>query len=315
MFQGFPESAAPMTDAPTTACLVDDLVALMRLAPAGEDRFRGRSEDIGTPNVFGGQVLGQALMAASLTVAPQRPVHSMHAYFLLPGEHAPIDYSVDRVRDGRSFTTRHVLARQNGRIIFEMAASFQTRDPGVEHQEPMPAVAGPEGLPSELERRVEAGDRLPEPFRVKATVPHGIEYRTVEQDDLLAPAPREGGCAIWMRAVAPLPDDPVVHRALLAYASDHGLLRAAAVRHGLSFLAGHVRAASLDHAMWFHRDFRFDDWLLYVVDSPSASGARGLCFGRVYTRDGRLVASAAQEGMLRVTDLAPAGARASVIVT
>lgn len=289
-----------MTDSPTTACLVEDLVALMRLESTGEDRFRGQSEDIGTPAVFGGQVLGQALMAASLTVDADRPVHSMHAYFLLPGGHAPIDYSVDRVRDGRSFTTRHVLARQDGRIIFEMAASFQTRDPGVEHQRAMPAVPGPEGVPSELARRLQAGDRLPAGWRVKATAPHGIEYRTVEQDDLLTPAPRAGGNAIWMRAVAPLPDEPTVHRALLAYASDHGLLRAALVPHGLSFLSGRLRAASLDHAMWFHRDFRFDDWLLYVVDSPSASGARGLCFGHVYTRDGRLVASAAQEGMLRV---------------
>lgn len=291
-----------MTDSPTTACLVDDLVALMRLEPVGEDRFRAQSEDIGTPAVFGGQVLGQALMAASLTVDATRPVHSMHAYFLLPGEHAPIDYSVDRVRDGRSFTTRHVLARQAGRIIFEMAASFQTVDRGVEHQLPMPALDGPEGLPSELEQRLAIGDRLPAPWRVKATAPHGIEYRRVEQDDPLAPAPREGGSAVWMRAVAPLPDDPMVHRALLAYASDHGLLRAALVPHGLSFLAGDVRAASLDHAMWFHRDFRFDDWLLYVIDSPSAGGARGLCRGSVFARDGRLVASTAQEGMLRVIE-------------
>ncbi|MDI3382091.1 acyl-CoA thioesterase [Xenophilus aerolatus] len=291
-----------MTDSPTTACLVDDLVALMRLEPVGEDRFRAQSEDIGTPAVFGGQVLGQALMAASLTVEATRPVHSMHAYFLLPGEHAPIDYSVDRVRDGRSFTTRHVLARQEGRIIFEMAASFQTVDRGVEHQLPMPAVDGPDGLPSELEQRLSIGARMPERWRIKATAPHGIEYRRVEQDDPLAPAPREGGSALWMRAVAPLPDDPMVHRALLAYASDHGLLRAALVPHGLSFLAGDVRAASLDHAMWFHRDFRFDDWLLYVVDSPSAGGARGLCRGSVFARDGRLVASTAQEGMLRVVD-------------
>ncbi|MDQ7955982.1 MAG: acyl-CoA thioesterase II [Pseudomonadota bacterium] len=291
-----------MTDSPTTACLVDDLVALMRLEPVGEDRFRAQSEDIGTPAVFGGQVLGQALMAASLTVDAARPVHSMHAYFLLPGEHAPIDYSVDRVRDGRSFTTRHVLARQAGRIIFEMAASFQTVDRGVEHQLPMPALDGPEGLPSELEQRLALGDRLPAQWRVKATAPHGIEYRRVEQDDPVAPVPREGGSAVWMRAVAPLPDDPMVHRALLAYASDHGLLRAALVPHGLSFLAGDVRAASLDHAMWFHRDFRFDDWLLYVIDSPSAGGARGLCRGSVFARDGRLVASTAQEGMLRVIE-------------
>lgn len=291
-----------MTDAPTTACLVEDLVTLMRMEPLGDDRFRAQSEDIGTPAVFGGQVLGQSLMAACLTVEPDRPVHSMHAYFLLPGEHAPIDYSVDRVRDGRSFTTRHVLARQSGRIIFEMAASFQTRDRGVEHQLAMPEVASPDTLPSDRERRRALGDQLPEPFRVKGTAPHGIEFRTVEQDDLLAPLPREGGSAVWMRAVAPLPDDPHIHRALLAYASDHGLLRAAMIPHGLSFLTGQVRAASLDHAMWFHRDFRFDDWLLYVIDSPSAGGARGLCRGSVFARDGRLVASTAQEGMLRVRE-------------
>ena len=289
-----------MTDAPTAACLVEDLVALMRLEAVGEDRFRGDSEDIGTPAVFGGQVLGQAVMAASRTVAPDRPMHSMHAYFLLPGEHAPIDYAVDRVRDGRSFTTRHVLARQRGRIIFEMAASFQTVDQGVEHQLAMPETQGPEGLPSELERRVALGDRLPARWQVKGTEPHGIEFRRVEDDDLLAPAPREGGSAIWMRAVSPLPDDPMVHRALLAYASDHGLLRAALVPHGLTFMAGQLRAASLDHAMWFHREFRFDEWLLYTIDSPSAGGARGFCRGSVFARDGRLVGSTAQEGMLRV---------------
>lgn len=291
-----------MTEIPATACLVEDLVALMSLEKLDDNRFRAQSEDLGTPAVFGGQVLGQALMAASLTVEPDRSVHSMHAYFLLPGEHAPIDYSVDRVRDGRSFTTRHVLARQQGRIIFEMAASFQTVDQGLEHQLPMPALPGPEGLPSELEQRLAMGERLPARWRVKGTQPHGIEYRRVENDDLLAPKPRDGGSAIWMRAVAPLPDDPMVHRALLAYASDHGLLRGAMVPHGYSFMSGRVRAASLDHAMWFHRDFRFDDWLLYVIDSPSAGGARGLCRGSVFTRDGRLVASTAQEGMLRILE-------------
>jgi len=293
-----------MTPDPATAArLVNELVTLMQLEPLGGDRFLAQSEDIGTPAVFGGQVLGQSLMAASLTVGAERPVHSMHAYFLLPGEHAPIEYSVDRVRDGRSFTTRHVVARQQDRIIFEMSASFQTVDEGVEHQIGMPEVAGPEGLVSELDLRIALGDRLPEPWRSKAVEPHGIEYRRCEPDDLLAPVPRPSESALWMRAIAPLPDDPVVHRALLAYASDHGLLRAAMLPHGLSFMTGEVRPASLDHAMWFHRDFRMDDWLLYVLDSPSASGARGLCRGSIYTRDGRLVASAAQEGMLRIRAL------------
>jgi acyl-CoA thioesterase-2 len=288
------------TDPATAARLVDELVALMQLEPLGGDRFLAQSEDIGTPAVFGGQVLGQSLAAASLTVGADRPVHSMHAYFLLPGEHAPIEYSVDRVRDGRSFTTRHVVARQQERIIFEMSASFQTVDDGVDHQLAMPAVEGPEGLVSELDQRLALGDRLPERWRIKGLEPHGIEYRRVEADDLLTPVVRPSESAIWMRAIAPLPDDPVVHRALLAYASDHGLLRAAMLPHGLSFMSGQVRPASLDHAMWFHRDFRMDDWLLYVLDSPSASGARGLCRGSLFTRDGRLVASTAQEGMLRI---------------
>lgn len=289
-----------MTDPATAARLVGELVALMQMQPLGEDRFLAQSEDIGTPAVFGGQVLGQSLVAASRTVGADRPVHSMHAYFLLPGEHAPIEYSVDRVRDGRSFTTRHVVARQRDRIIFEMSASFQTVDEGIEHQLEMPAEAGPEGLPSELEQRHALGDRLPERWRNAALSPHGIEYRRVDPDDLLNPAPRPSQAALWMRAIAPLPDDPVVHRALLAYASDHGLLRAAMLPHSLSFMSGRVRPASLDHAMWFHRDFRMDDWLLYVIDSPSAGGARGFCRGSLFTRDGRLVASTAQEGMLRV---------------
>ena len=289
-----------MSEPTPAARLVDELVDLMQLEPLGEDRFLAQSEDIGTPAVFGGQVLGQSLVAASRTVGADRPVHSMHAYFLLPGEHAPIEYSVDRVRDGRSFTTRHVVARQGERIIFEMSASFQTVDEGIEHQLEMPAEAGPEGLPSELEQRRALGDRLPERWRNAALSPHGIEYRRVDPDDLLDPAPRPSQAALWMRAIAPLPDDPVVHRALLAYASDHGLLRAAMLPHGLSFMSGRVRPASLDHAMWFHRDFRMDDWLLYVIDSPSASGARGFCRGSLFARDGRLVASTAQEGMLRV---------------
>jgi acyl-CoA thioesterase-2 len=288
------------TDPATAARLVDELVALMQLEPLGGDKFLAQSEDIGTPAVFGGLGLGPARAAPRPPGAPPRPVHSMHAYFLLPGEHAPIEYSVDRVRDGRSFTTRHVVARQQERIIFEMSASFQTVDDGVEHQFEMPAVEGPEGLVSELDQRIALGDRLPERWRIKGLEPHGIEYRRVEADDLLTPEVRPSESAIWMRAIAPLPDDPVVHRALLAYASDHGLLRAAMLPHGLSFMSGQVRPASLDHAMWFHRDFRMDDWLLYVLDSPSASGARGLCRGSLYSRDGRLVASTAQEGMLRV---------------
>jgi acyl-CoA thioesterase-2 len=284
----------------TATRLVDDLVGLLQLQPLGGDRFRAESQDIGTPVVFGGQVLGQALMAASLTVEVARPVHSMHAYFLLPGEHAPIDYAVERVRDGRSFTTRHVVARQQDRIIFEMSASFQTHDDGVEHQLDMPGTAPPEGLRNDYQRRLALSDRLPERLRDKVLMPHGMEFRAVDDDDLLAPAPQPGERSIWMRTIAPLPDDPVLHRALLAYASDHGLLLTALRPHGLSYLGNGVRLASIDHAMWFHRDFRMDDWLLYRIDSPNANGARALCRGSVFTRDGTLVASTAQEGMVRV---------------
>src|SRR3954453_22044097 len=187
-----------MTDPATAARLVGELVALMQLEPLGGDRFLAQSEDIGTPAVFGGQVLGQALMAACQTVGVERPVHSMHAYFLLPGEHAPIEYAVERMRDGRSFTTRHVVARQQERIIFEMSASFQTVDEGIEHQLPMPEAAGPDGLPSELDQRMALGDRLPPMWRPKALMPHGIEYRRIEPDDLLAPAPRSSESGVWM---------------------------------------------------------------------------------------------------------------------
>lgn len=292
-----------MTDPAAAARVVHDLVELMRLEPLGGDRFLAQTEDIGTPAVYGGQVLGQSLMAAGLTVDADRPVHSMHAYFLLPGEHAPIEYSVERVRDGRSFTTRHVVARQGDRIIYEMSASFQIREEGIEHQAPMPEAPPPERLPSELEQRIALGDRLPAFWRPKALALHGLEYRRTDTDDILTPERRSSESTestLWLRAIAPLPDDPLLHRALLAYASDHGLLRSALQPHGLSFLSGRVRAASLDHAMWFHRDFRLDDWLLYSTDSPSAGGVRGLCRGSVYARDGRLVASTAQEGMLRV---------------
>lgn len=283
----------------TEASLVNDLVGLLQLAPLGDDRFRAESQDIGTPVVFGGQVLGQALMAANLTVDADRQVHSMHAYFLLPGEHAPIDYSVQRVRDGRSFTTRHVVARQQDRIIFEMSASFQTHDEGIEHQLSMPETVPPEGLRSDYERRLAIGDRLSDRLRTRILHPHGLEFRAVDDDDLLAPEPQPGERSIWMRTVAPLPDDPMLHRALLAYASDHGLLVTALRPHGMSYLQPGMRLASIDHAMWFHRDFRMDEWLLYRIDSPNANGARALCRGSVFTRDGQLVASTAQEGMVR----------------
>ncbi len=292
------------SDDPTPAAalrVVADLVALLRLEQIDAERFRGASEDIGTRTVFGGQVLGQALMAASRTV-DGRAVHSMHGYFLLPGDkHEAIDYSVERVRDGRSFGTRRVVAQQQGRTIFALMASFQASEPGpFEHQRPMPAVPGPQGLISEVEQRRALGSRLSPLLRGWAEAERPIEYRNVDATDLLTPAPGPAEAHIWLRAIAALPDEPALHCALLAYACDYGLLRTALRPHGLSFMQRAVRGASLDHAMWFHRDFRIDDWLLYSIDSPSAQAGRGLCRGELYARDGRLVASVAQEGMLRV---------------
>lgn len=288
-----------MTDAHHDHQQLNQLLRLMQLEALGADHFRGQSDNIGTPAVFGGQVLGQSLQAACQTVPVDRAVHSMHAYFLLPGEHAPIDYAVSRVRDGRSFSMRRVVARQGENIIFEMNASFQTASEGIEHQAPMPQVDGPEGLETEHALRQAIIHHLPPYFHDKTLAPRGLTYRPVDPVDLMNPAPREGSLALWVKAVGPLPDEPALHRALLAYGSDHGLLLSAIAPHGLSLFKGEVRLASLDHAMWFHRDFRLDDWLLYVFDSPSASGARGLCQGRFYTRDGQLVASVMQEGMVR----------------
>lgn len=288
-----------MTDTAYARQQLDQLLQVMQLDDLGEDRFRAQSDNIGTLNVFGGQVLGQSLQAACRTIAADRPVHSLHAYFLLPGEHAPIDYEVTRVRDGRSFSMRRVVARQGGQIIFEMNASFQSASDGVEHQAAMPQVAGPDGLQTERELRQAVLPHLPAYFQDKILGPRGLEYRPVEPVDLMNPPKRQGPLAVWMRAMAELPDDLALHRALLAYGSDHGLLLSAIAPHGLSLFKGEVRLASLDHAMWFHRDFRMDDWLLYVCESPSASGARGLCEGRFYTREGKLVASVAQEGMVR----------------
>ncbi|MCW5611730.1 MAG: acyl-CoA thioesterase II [Rubrivivax sp.] len=291
---------SPPRDAAEAARRVAALVDLMQLEPIGEDRFRGRSEDIGTRAVYGCQVLGQALLAAQRTVCPERVVHSMHAYFLLPGEHAPVDYTVHRARDGRSFSMRHVIARQGGREIFEMGASFQTRDEGIEHQDAMPQVPEPLAQPSELETRIALRGKVPDEIRLRAIVSQGLEFRVVDAPDRFAQSPRPARLEMWMRAIAPLPDDPILHRAVLAYASDNGLLRAALNPHGLSFFSEGLRGASLDHAMWFHRDFRMDDWLLYSIDSPTACGARALGRGSIFSRDGRLVASAAQEGMLRL---------------
>jgi acyl-CoA thioesterase-2 len=280
--------------------ILADLLHLLQLERIEHNIFRGESRDIGSERVFGGQVLGQALTAASYTV-DGRDVHSLHAYFLRPGDvGAPIVYEVDRALDGRSFSNRRVVAIQHGRPIFNMAASFQIQEPGLEHQAPMPRVPGPEGLADIREIPDEVLRRVPEKMRRFVTHERPFEIRPVEPIQLLDPEPAEPKRHIWIRAVAPLPDNPHLHRNLLAYISDYQLVGTSTLPHEVSFVAGNLQMASLDHAMWFHRPFRIDEWMLYAMESPNASGARGLALGRFYTADGRLVASTAQEGLIRV---------------
>jgi acyl-CoA thioesterase-2 len=277
-----------------------DLLHLLQLERIEDNIFRGESRDIGGDRVFGGQVLGQALTAASYTV-DGREVHSLHAYFLRPGDvGAPIVYDVDRARDGRTFSNRRVVAIQHGRPIFNMAASFQIPERGLEHQAPMPSVPGPDGLPDVREIPNDVLERVPEKMVRFLTHERPFEIRPVEPIQLLDPAPAEPKRHAWIRSIAPLPDNPDLHRNLLAYISDYQLVGTATLPHEVSFVGGNLQMASLDHAMWFHRPFRIDEWLLYAMESPNASGSRGLALGRFYTADGRLVASTSQEGLIRV---------------
>jgi acyl-CoA thioesterase II len=284
--------------------VVGDLIDLLALERSGDDAFRGRSQDLGWGRIFGGQVLGQALSAAAQTVPRDRHVHSLHAYFLRVGELTiPIDYQVERIRDGGSFTNRRVVAHQPGGSIFTMAASFQREESGLEHQDHMPEAPPPESLPTERERLAPFIARLPEHVRARYEADRPFEVRSAGPiEDLFHPVPRPPRRLMWMRAVTPLPDEPALHRYLLAYISDYLFMTAALAPHGLTWIAPQLQLASIDHAMWFHRPVRVDDWLLHVVDSPSASGARGFASGRFFTRDGRLVASTAQEGLMRVRD-------------
>ncbi len=273
-----------------------------------EDKlFRGVSGDVGNAAVFGGQVLGQALMAAAMTVDADRSVHSLHAYFLRPGDkNAKIVYDVDCIRDGGSFTTRRVVAIQHGQAIFNFAASFHHSEPGFEHRAEMPASAGPQGLASQFEGWDQLRDRLPERMQARLDIEPAIEIRPLEKIHPIDPPPSPPQFDCWMRAVDRLPDDPVLHHAMLAYASDYGLLRPAMLPHGRSFLDPDMQVASLDHAMWFHGEFRMDDWLLYRTESPFAGGGRGFCRGSIYSQDGRLIASTAQEGLIRLKAAHPA---------
>jgi acyl-CoA thioesterase-2 len=277
---------------------VDQVLALLDLEKVEENIFRGSSPQGLMQRVFGGQVLGQALVAATRTVTPERLCHSFHAYFLRPGDpRLPILYEVDRSRDGGSFTARRVVAIQHGAQIFTLAASFQKAEAGYEHQSPMPDVPPPESLADEQAVR-RADPALPEALRDWLGRPRPFEARPVILDGPGDRPPRPPCDNIWLRARAPLPDDPALHRALLAFASDMSLLDTSLLPHGKSIFSN-VQVASLDHAMWFHRPFRADEWLLYAQDSPSASGARGFNRGAIYKRDGTLVASVAQEGLIR----------------
>jgi acyl-CoA thioesterase-2 len=281
--------------------LLDDLIKVMTLERLETDLFRGESRDIGSPQVFGGQVLGQALVAATAT-AEDRVVHSLHAYFLRRGDfNSPIVYEVDRALDGKHFSSRRVVAIQHGRQIFNMSASFQSAEAGVDHQIPMPDVPQPESLPDVESYYREAADKLPDAVRRMLEQKRPFEFRPVQRPDHLRREKSAGLKQIWFRAVDRLPDDEALHRSLLAYVSDFHLLDTALKPHGISMISPNLVIASIDHAMWFHRSVRVDDWLLYSMDSPSASGARGFTRGSVFARDGRLVASAAQEGLIRVT--------------
>ncbi|MEM1008350.1 MAG: acyl-CoA thioesterase II [Myxococcota bacterium] len=281
-----------------TAVLAE-LVSLLKLEKIEENIFRGQSQDLGFGNIFGGQVLGQALSAALQTVPTERKVHSLHAYFLRPGDpQIPIVYDVDCIRDGKSFTTRRVVAIQKGRPIFSMAASFQIEERGFSHQAPFPEVTPPDNLPSELDRTRALSEKIPKSLRSKLLAERPIEIRVVNPINPFAPVKQEPIRYAWFRAVDRLPDDPMIHQFMLAYASDFGLIGTSLYPHGHTFWEPELQAASLDHAMWFYRPFRMDEWLLYVCESPSASGARGMNLGRIYQGD-VLIASAAQEGLIR----------------
>jgi acyl-CoA thioesterase-2 len=263
--------------------------------------FRGRSPQVTWQRVFGGQVIGQALVAACRTVdVTERPPHSLHAYFLLPGDpKVPIIYDVDRIRDGKSFATRRVIAIQHGQAIFSMAVSFHRREEGLSHQARMPDVPMPEELPSEAEIKERVLPLMPDLVRRYYERERPIELRPVEFKRYLGEKYADGRFNVWIRTTGRLPDDPAIHQCVLAYASDMTLLDAALVPHGRTVFEKAIMAASLDHALWLHRPFRADDWLLYAQDSPNLYGNRGFCRGLIFARDGTLVASVTQEGLLR----------------
>jgi acyl-CoA thioesterase II len=278
---------------------VEELLAILNLERIEDNLFRGFTPNAGWQRVFGGQVIGQALVAACRTVKDRTP-HSLHGYFLLGGDPSvPIIYDVERIRDGRSFTTRRVKAIQHGQPIFTLSASFQVEEEGFSHSTPMPDVPTPDDLPSEADIRQRVMPLMPDPVRKYFERERPIELRPVEYKRYMSREPMEPHFNVWMRATGPLPDDPAIHEAVLAYASDMTLLDSTLVAHGRTVFERTIQAASLDHALWFHRPFRADEWLLYAQESPFTGGARGFAQGSIFNQSGQLIASVAQEGLIR----------------
>ena len=280
--------------------VLNDLLDLLELEEIELGLYRGQSQDLGLPAVFGGQVMGQALSAAQLTLDATRKVHSFHSYFLRPGDaNKPIVYEVENIRDGKSFSTRRVQAIQYGKPIFYMTASFQDDEQGFEHQADMPEVSGPEALTPDIAFYLENAHLIPEKVRSKFTCDKPIEFRHLDFQNPFMPKVAEPKKLLWLKANGQMPDCLQIHKYLLAYASDFNFITTALLPHKASYVQPNLQVATIDHAMWFHRDFRLDDWLLYAIDSPSASGARGFVRGQLFNRDGVLVASTTQEGVIR----------------
>ncbi len=279
---------------------MESLLSILDLERLEQDLYRGNSPQVGWQRVFGGQVIAQSLVAAQRTMDDDRHVHSLHGYFMRPGDpEVPIIYEVDRIRDGKSFNTRRVVAIQHGRAIFSLSASFQVNEPGLDHQFDMPDVPMPESLIGEADLKERFLKNAPENVRRYWERERPIEMRPISLEHYISREKLAPVQNIWVRANGAVPDDPRIQAAVLAYLSDMTLLDTSLFAHGLSVFSGKIQAASLDHSMWFHRPYAMDDWMLYAQDSPSTSGARGLNRGGLYTRDGMLIASVAQEGLIR----------------
>lgn len=287
--------------APDASVPLKDVLDIIEPHRIEADRFYGRSLDLEWGYVFGGHFVAQALAAAQQTVPEELGAHSLHGYFIKSGdERKPVTYEVQRIRDGRSFAARRVDAMQDGRTVFTLTASFQREEVGPEHQDVMPKTVGPDGLLSQVQIARKYMDTRPDAAREQMSLGRVVEIRPVDHVDILNPEPTPPLRCVWYRTIGKLPDRPALHRAMLAYISDLHLLSTAMRPHALNWITSGVQSTSLDHAVWFHRPFRIDEWVLFVMDSPSASGARGFSQGRFFSEDGSLVASVSQEGLIRL---------------